>query len=251
MVQTSSPLIATSNDDGTFNSFEMPDFFENTDSLISYGLSHQNMGLGIDFGVNYKPIDKLSISLSVIDLGYIKWEAKDVTTIELKGNFVFKGADLSGNLDSIDTAFDEISDSLSNSFTSPYKSEAYTTSLGTKIYIGASYDFTKKFSMGILSRSYIYNNVLNQSFTVSANVHLRGLAASVSYSTMNGSYNNIGFGLVLGGAPLQLYLMTDNISAAFWGHKTTSVNFRFGLNIAIGSNLNSRFKDIPLLKSNF
>ena len=63
----------------------------------------------------------------------------------------------------------------------------------------------------------------------------------------------IGFGLVFGGAPLQLYIISDNVSSALWGHKTTSANFRFGLNIAIGSEhkAKNKTKDIPLLKSIF
>jgi hypothetical protein len=67
---------------------------------------------------------------------------------------------------------------------------------------------------------------------------------------MNGTYNNIGLGLVLGGAPLQLYVVTDNVSAAFWGHKTSSVNLRFGLNIAFGCK-HKKNQDKPLLKSYF
>jgi hypothetical protein len=67
---------------------------------------------------------------------------------------------------------------------------------------------------------------------------------------MNGTYNNIGLGLVLGGAPLQLYIVTDNVSAALWGHKTSSANFRFGLNIAFGCK-HKKNQDKPLLKSTF
>ncbi|MDA3953679.1 MAG: DUF5723 family protein [Bacteroidales bacterium] len=254
VVRTSSPLIATTNDDGDFNGFTIPSFIENTDSLIDYALSHSNMGLGIDFGINYKPIDKLSISLSVIDLGYIKWDAKDVTTLELTGSYSFKGFDVSdeiGSSDSDVSPFETMSDSLMNSFTVSNTAESYKTSLGSKIYIGANFAVSKNFDLGFLSRSYYYNSNLNQAFTFSANAHLRGLSTSISYSIMNGSYNNIGFGLVLGGAPLQIYIISDNASAALWGHKTTSANFRFGLNIALGSGHKTKFKDKPLLKSVF
>lgn len=258
VVKTSSPLIATTNADGDFNGFTIPGFIEDpdNDSLIDYALSHTNMGLGIDFGVNYKPIDKLSVSLSVVDLGYIKWDAKDVTSLELKGNYSFKGLDVSdqiGNSDNNDSPFEEMSDSLMNSFTISNTAESYKTTLGAKIYIGANYALSKKFDVGFLSRTYFYNSNLNQALTFSANVHMRGLSTSISYSMMNGSYNNIGFGLVLGGAPLQIYIISDNASAALWGHKTTSANFRFGLNFALGSSLKTKnkAKDIPLLKSVF
>ena len=257
VVNTSSPLIATTNSDGEFDSFEVTSYIDNseTDSLIDLALAHNNMGLGIDFGIYYKPIDKLSLSLSVIDLGYIKWDVEDVTKLELKGSYSFKGVDISnevGNTDSDTDPFEEMIDSLENSFTISNTAESYSTSLGTKIYIGANFAVSKKFDVGFLSRSYYYNNNLNQAFTFSANVKpVNGISASLSYSIMNGSYNNVGFGLVLGGAPLQIYIISDNASAALWGHKTTSFNFRFGLNIAIGSSQKTKSKDTPLLKSVF
>jgi hypothetical protein len=257
IVNTSSPMIATTNADGDFDGFEVPSYIENseTDSLIDLALAHNNMGLGIDVGIFYKPIDRLSVSLSVIDLGYIKWDKEYVTNIELNGNYAFKGIDVSneiGNSNSDTDPFEEMTDSLMNSFTVSNTASSYTTTLGAKVYIGANYAVSKKFDVGFLSRSYFYNSNLNQAFTFSANVRpINGLSASLTYSIMNGAYNNIGFGLVLGGAPLQIYIMSDNASAALWGHKTTSFNFRFGFNIAFGCRQKSKSKDTPLLKSVF
>ncbi|MFC2151538.1 DUF5723 family protein [Bacteroidota bacterium] len=256
-VYTSSPLVPITDSDGNFESFDMPTYFDNdeTDSLIDLALAHNNMGLGIDFGIYFKPIDKLSLSLSVIDLGYIKWDIQDVTKLELKGSYAFKGVDVSneiGTSESDTDPFEEMSDSLMNSFTVSNTAESYKTTLGSKIYIGANYAISKKFDIGFLSRSYFYNNNLNQAFTFSANVRpINGISASLSYSIMNGAYNNVGFGLVLGGAPVQLYIITDNASAALWGHKTTSFNFRFGLNVAIGFRQKAKKKDTPMLKSVF
>ena len=256
-VYTSSPLIPTTDSEGGFESFEVPGYIENseTDSLIDLALAHKNMGLGIDLGIFYRPADKFSLSLSVIDLGYIKWDAEDVTKLELKGSYAFKGVDVSnevGNSDEDTDPFEEMTDSLMNSFTVSNTAESYTTTLGAKVYIGANYAVSKKFDVGFLSRSYFYNSNLNQAFTFSANVRpINGLSASLSYSIMNGAYNNIGFGLVLGGAPFQIYVISDNASAALWGHKTTSFNFRFGFNVAFGCRHKSKVKDTPLLKSVF
>lgn len=256
-IKTSSPLIAKTNADGDFDGFDVPSYIENseTDSLIDLALDHHNMGLGIDLGAYYKPLDKLALSLSILDLGYIKWDKDDVTNIELKGNYSFKGVDVSdeiGDDDSNTDPFDDMVDSLENSFTISNSSSSYTTTLGAKVYIGASYLVSKKFDLGFLSRSYFYHGNINQAFTFSANVRpINGLSASLSYSIMNGAYNNIGLGLVLGGAPFQIYIISDNASAALWGHKTTSLNFRFGLNIAFGCRQKTKSKDTPLLKSVF
>jgi len=256
-VRTSSPLIAETNADGEFDGFSIPGYIEdsNTDSLIDLALAHKNMGFGLDLGVYYKPFEKLSLSLSVLDLGYIKWKKEDVTNIELKGNYSFKGVDVSneiGNDESDTDPFEEMLDSLENSFTISNTANDYTTYLGTKVYIGASYMVSRKFDLSFLSRSYIYNSNLNQAFTISANARpINGFSLSLSYSIMNGSYNNIGLGIVLGGAPFQLYVISDNASAALWGHKTTSANVRVGFNIAFGCRQRTKLKDTPLLKSTF
>lgn len=256
-IYTSSPLIATQNADGDFDGFEVPGYIEDseTDSLVDLALAHNNMGLGVDIGIYFKPIDRLSLSVSLIDLGYIKWDVKDVTKLELNGNYAFKGVDVSdeiGESDEDTDPFEDMLDSLENSFTVSNTAESYTTTLGTKIYVGANFAVSKKFDVGFLSRSYYLNNNLNQAFTFSANVRpINGISASLSYSIMNGAYNNIGFGLVLGGAPLQVYVISDNVSAAFWGHKTTSFNLRFGVNIAFGCRQKAKKIDTPLLKSKF
>ncbi len=253
---TSSPMVPSYDQNGNLDGFNAPTYFENSeqDSIINLAMAHNNRGFGIDVGVYYKPIDRLALSLSIIDFGFIKWDVKDVTLVNLVGSYSFKGVDLGDDLSGSesDDPFQEVVDSLENSFTTSSATKSYKTYLGTKIYVGASYLVSNKFDVGFLSRSYILNGYLNQAFTLSANVRpLNGLSASLSYSIMNGSYNNIGFGLVLGGAPFQLYVISDNASAAFWGHKTTSFNLRFGLNFALGCRESKRAKDTPLLKSVF
>jgi len=248
-VNTSSPMIPKTTPEGEFDGFDEPTNFD----AVDYALQHNNMGLGVDLGVYYKPISKLALSLSVIDLGYIKWDT-DVTNLKLNGNFTFKGIDYGNQIlnDTIDDPFSTIIDSLENSFKITSKSKSYTTGLGTKIYFGTSWLISQKFDLSFLYRGYFLNDQLNSAYTFSANARAaRWLTTTVSYSIMNGTYNNIGFGLVLGGAPLQLYLITDNASAALWGHKTSSVNFRFGLNINIGCRQKSKDKDIPLLRRGF
>jgi hypothetical protein len=251
-VNISGPVTATTNTDGEFDGLE-GNGPENADItwITDWFLQHNNMGLGVDLGVYYQPIKKLALSLSIIDLGYIKWDT-DITNLELKGNYTFKGIDLGEQVinDTIDDPFDLLLDSLENSFTISNKSKSFTTGLGTKVYAGASWLVSKKFDLSFLYRGYYLNDHLNSAYTFSANARpVRWISTTISYSIMNGSYNNIGLGIVLGGAPLQLYFIADNASAALWGHQTTSVNFRAGLNIAFGCRQKSKVDDKPLLKT--
>ncbi|MDX9696579.1 MAG: DUF5723 family protein, partial [Bacteroidales bacterium] len=99
-INTSIPLEARTTPEGEFDGFDE----SGLDSIdyIDYAMQHNNMGFGVDFGVYYKPVKKLGLSLSVVDLGYIKWDT-DITNLALKGDFTFKGADL-GELSTNDSA---------------------------------------------------------------------------------------------------------------------------------------------------
>lgn len=249
VINTSVPLEAKNTPEGDFDGFDE----SGLDSIdyIDYAMQHNNMGFGVDFGIYYKPVKKLALSLSVVDLGYIKWDT-DITNLQLKGDFTFKGIDFAEQVtnDSVGDPFEEIIDSLTNSFKVTNQSTSFTTSLSTKIYVGASWLVSKKFDLSFLYRGYYFNDHFSSAYTFSANARpIRGISTTISYSIMNGSYNNIGIGLVLGGAPLQLYVVADNASAALWGHETTSINFRVGLNIAFGCKQKTKAQDKPLLRT--
>ncbi|MDA3780854.1 MAG: DUF5723 family protein [Bacteroidales bacterium] len=247
-VNASLPVESTTNADGDF------DGFENIDTVdpLDFALDHSNMGFAIDLGATYRPIDKVSVSLSIIDLGYIKW-SKGVTNLDLNGEFNYTGIDLSSEFDETDNSdpFETLTDSIENSFTITDKKESYTTPLGAKIYIGGSYYLTPKLNFSLLSQSRFYESKLYQAFTLSANARpIRGLSTSISYSIMDGNYSNLGFGLVLRPGPFQIYVISDNAaSIALWGQKATGLNLRFGMNFAFGCK--KKIKDFPMLKSSF
>ncbi|MCG8411211.1 MAG: DUF5723 family protein [Bacteroidales bacterium] len=255
-IYTTSPYSAETDEKGNFDKFNTSSFDVN--DALDYALSLQNFGLGIDLGATYKPINKLLLSASIIDLGYIKWNEKNVTKLDLKGTHSFRGFDFSEDIADNDDnggdnqSFSDITDSIKNSFDIAPQHESYKTFLSTKIYIGASYYISPKVDFGFLSRTYFYNQSVSQSFTLSTNVRpIRGVSASLTYSIIDNTFNNLGFGLILGGAPIQFYIMSDNASVALWGHKTNTVNFRFGLNLTFGSYEKKKKSDIPLLESIF
>lgn len=152
-VNMSVPMPAKTTPEGEFDGFD-ESALDNIDP-VDYALQHNNLGFGVDLGVYYTPFKKLALSLSIIDLGYIKWDT-DITNLQLKGDFTFSGIDLGEQVtnDSIDDPFKVILDSLENSFTTTTKSTSFTTSLGTKVYFGASWLVSKKFDLSFLYRGY-------------------------------------------------------------------------------------------------
>jgi hypothetical protein len=67
--------------------------FNGSSKIIDYLLETQNLGFGLDIGAEYSFSDRLKISASITDLGYIRWK-KDVTNLKAESQFLFSGVNL-------------------------------------------------------------------------------------------------------------------------------------------------------------
>ena len=194
-----------------------------------------NLGLALDLGATYKFTDKISVSASIIDLGFISWK-NDVRNYELKKfDYTFTGVDASKVLTDTANVMRKVSDTLSKTFKTVKSNTSYTTSLATRFYISGSYQFNKYFNAGLLWYSQIVRNQYRPALVVSSTVNLKSwLSASVNYGMYANSYSNVGFGLSLRGGPIQVFMYTDNILAPFnlGGTRTASVSA--GLNLVFG-----------------
>ena len=215
---------------GNFDGLEFKEDMDPVNLFLNTG----NAGFALDLGAIMDITDKLTVTGSIIDFGFIKWK-EGVFNLTQDGEFEFSGIDVSTGgteEDATEKLLDEIDSTLTNITD---RSETYTTGLGTKIYIGGTYKLNDNISFGILSRSGIYRKSFRQAITLSANAYvLNSISASLSYSMMNGSFANIGFGLGLRGGPFQFYLVSDNVSGMLLPHKTQSLNLRFGMNFMFG-----------------
>jgi hypothetical protein len=219
---------------------------EINDRDISVSDAFANPGFAFDIGAVYQPMDELTLSASLVDLGFISY-GNFTHNYRIEGQYGFTGIDVSSQFDDSDTESnmgEELIDSLKESINMTYSEDAFFAPLGPKIYIGGRYHLTEKVDFGLLSRTRFFNGNVQQSFTLSANTRpIRGISLSASYSIMNGAYNNLGLGLALRLGPFQLYTMSDMFSAGMWPQKTQSFNMRFGLNFVIGCNKKGRILD--------
>ncbi|MFO7658074.1 MAG: DUF5723 family protein [Bacteroidales bacterium] len=226
-----------------------------------------NFGLGLDLGVHINPIEQLTLSASILDLGFIRW--KNYTyNLEQDTRFVFDPEvtfqqsdsgvliQLYGNED-----FGQgLVDSLENSFINKNSETetAYTTYLPAKVYLGVKYHLIDEISVGLLSRSEIYKGRIRQQLSLSANFYpIKMISASFNYTIMNRTYNNFGVGLALKAGPFNWYVISDNIplvyardldSGIIVPHKMRIVNFRMGFNLVFGCRKDQKLnKDLPLI----
>lgn len=219
-------------------SLPLADDSDDETSAGDYLNNWDNYGFAIDLGVNYKYTEKIEFAVSLLDLGYINWN-KDLKTYKnSNAEFSFEGIDFNGFInnenDSADY-FEEIIDSLSETFDLKESFSTYSTSVNAKIYIGATYKLTKKSKIGALLRSDMYYGKLHPSLSLSyIGEFSKLLSLSASWTAMNRSVNNIGLGFSINLGAYQIYMVGDNICSILWPEKTKSVNAHFGMNFVFG-----------------
>ena len=256
-VNISGPVNITVNPDNTIGDVTMNDI----NDVPSFLLNTKNMGFGIDVGAVYEVTNKLLVSASLIDFGYIRWKS-DVSNITAKSQFAFSGFNIENVVDgtkTFDELLTEMGDSLKNSFKLSKKKEPFTTFLPTGINIGASYNVTKNISFGILSHSLLTGGRLRESVTLSTNANLGNLlTTSFSYTAANHSYDNLGVGLAFRLGVLQFYTIADKIPIRYnriiinnsdkliLPNSWNTLNFRIGMNLAFGNRVKKK-NDKPMM----
>lgn len=211
-----------------------------------------NWGLGFDFGVHFMPIERLTLSASILDLGYIRWK-KYAYNMSQDATFFFDGYDVNEN-----EFATSLEDSIEQTFKITNTKKPYVSFLPTKIYLGAKYDLIDQISISVLSRTEIYKGRLREQFNFTANFHpIKMVSASFNYAIMNRTFNNFGAGLALKAGPFNFYVISDNIplvyardlsSDVIIPYKARTVNMRIGFNLVFGCRGEKKLmKDLPLI----
>lgn len=222
--------------------------FSNSD-FVKYYFRRSNNGVAGDIGATYKPIDKLMISASVNDIGYISWNAhvRNYGSKNPGAKFTYTGIDLNqafNDSSSIDEIFQKVADSLANTFEIVETQNAYKTGLGPKMYLGANYNVTDNSDFGLLFYSRFFDKKLHPGVSLSYNIRLgRILALSAAYSIYNRSYNNFGLGASLNLGFMQWYIATDNLLGPILPQNAKLVHLHSGFNMTFGRDKKDSDKD--------
>jgi hypothetical protein len=208
----------------------------NTDRMdeLKFGDLFGGFGAAIDLGANYKLLDdKLTVSASLLDLGFIKWKAGNAVNMPVEGNFEFEGVDIEikdGVANWDEEYFDNIQDNIE--YTTTYKS--YTSALAAKVLLGAEYGIlNNQLTFGGLSKSTIINKTVFQEITASANyLPFNFLNVSLSYSVLNGRFGTIGLGVGGRMGPVNIFIAGDYLPAKYTKqhipYKNQSFNLQYG-----------------------
>lgn len=241
--------------DGDSIDYDNVDFDDK--KLAESAAKMQNIGFGLDIGLHYLASERLRLSASLLDLGYISWKSNPYTFTG-DASYTFEGLPVAfeGNEIVID---EEELDSVAELFEpKAAKGEPYTTYLQGKLYLGGQFFLGQRANISLLSRSELNRGRLREQVTLAINVFpIKMVAASLSYSIANRTYDNIGLGINWKAGPLNAYFISDFIPVMQYYDKDEPIviprhartfNFRFGFNLVFGSNrLKKQLQDKPLV----
>lgn len=216
------------------NSSKLIELPQNEDGYIdeiefgSFGFA--GYGVGIDLGASYKLLDKLTVSASLLDLGFMKW-SKNNTSIAKAGvqqDYDFKNpSDLHEFVDVVSSGEVLNYDMLRMTVDEQAK-ENRSTSLTSTLVIGAEYELLGNWlAVGALyTARFIKPETLNE-LTLSANIRPKNnLNLAVSYSLLQGAGKTFGLAAKLG----PLFVGTDYM---FLGKDTKNMNAYVGFSIPL------------------
>lgn len=206
-------------------------------------------GWGIDIGANYKFNQHVSVSASVIDFGYITWNKNNKSFNLDTKEFNYKGTELK-DLNQFDSVIIKLQDSITDKVFVPTQStNAYTTNLNAKLYLGAQYalNYNNMFDFVFFNNfgNKKFNPALSLSFTkkVWSILDLR-----ISGTYYNNNFTNAGLGFSMNLGPFQTYLFSDNLIAVMQYDEAKFINVRAGINWNIGRNNDRDGDGIPNIK---
>lgn len=198
----------------------------------------KNVGTALDLGVKIQLTDRLTVDASVLDLGAtIKWDTKANYFLS-HGNYsyegqTFPGTDIINGTDSLD--FNLKLDTLNDIFHFEKTAKTFTTKLPLRGYVGAAYELTKRFTVGV-NAYYTHREDAKNTFAIGGSARwkaLRWLSVGAMYSVNNRSAANLGFHVVVKPGPVQLYFASDNLLNAFSVKNSPAVNLRAGVSLIL------------------
>lgn len=214
---------------------ETYDPFQSVEDAVAYILNTNNTGVAVDVGLTLKPAPAITLSLGMLNLGFINWKT-NTDNLSVTGTSEFNEFNLQDLLDGgFFEDFDENTDTISFDFDRETTHRPYRQSLPSRVLASAAFDLSERHQVSFLSQGLFYNNVLYPSFGIAYYArpsHAFGI--SLSYSVAHMNYYNIGLGMNLNMGPLQFYVISDNLLAPILPFHSQLANIQFGLNLVFG-----------------
>jgi len=188
-------------------------------------LNFTNLGLGVDLGIDHQLNERLNVSASVVDLGFIKW-SNEVKNYKTSGeDFIFSGIQITESIISADSAFsdslemaiDDVLAELERKYDFQDSDGSYSTGIRSKLNIGMEYEVLNlekmKGTAGLLFTSTNWNNRWIPSGTLYYRHELGNtLNARLAYTMRGERANGLGAAFTVRAGAVQINLGLDNLN---------------------------------------
>ncbi len=227
-LHSSYPVNITTDEEGKIDDIEVTEI-DNIDKT-NYLFNTKNKGLGFDLGIIYKLNQITTISASLLDIGYIKWNS-DVNQFHSSGQIDITGETYDEGLND----YYALKDTLFNTFNPYITEESYFSPLVPTIYVGIERIIANTLEIGTVFHNEFYKKKWHPSISISANKNFGKIfSTGLSYTIQNKQFNNIGLGMGMKLGSLHLHALSDNIPAFFDIGKARNLNLRFGISFLFG-----------------
>lgn len=206
----------------TFDNDGMIDDFD----LDAGDLGIAGSGFGIDLGASYKVWDNLTVSASILDLGFLKWKESETTVATVSGE-AHETIDASNYDRYIGGDFLSF-ERFDFEEGSPEKVKTKTRLYSTLLLAGEYGLLNNKLSVGAMyTARFAEPKTLNELTFLATFRPKNWLNAAISYSPIQASGKSIGLAVKLG----PLFVGTDYM---FFGGNSKSVNGFLGISFPLG-----------------
>lgn len=238
----------------TFNREDGFNFDYSTDASEITSNLFKNVGFGIDLGFTYKPLPDLSISMGVLDIGYINWKTNttEMTSVMYDaGRFYEDGAMVFGGLTQNDIEYlanggrlSDFADSLAYYFPlDVHPSGSYATAVPVRVVAQADYKFGKFSNVSAAIQFRFASHYVQPSLTLAYDANIANIFDfCLAYTMQRMSFDNFGVGLGVNLGYLNLYFGTQNIVAAMAYQDASQLTATAGLVINWGHFKNWRME---------
>jgi len=201
-------------------------------------------GMAVDLGAVYNtPIENLTASLGIIDLGGISWGKKNTLRAKSQGSVSFEGID-GISTDGTGTAEEQL-ENMKNDLMDmiAFKEEAATRGhfqgLNPTFNLGVEYSvLDNKISAGLLYSQRVGNRGFSELMTAVNFRPIKQVHVSTSYSFIHGGFETFGFALNLVPYVMNIFLACDytilRYTPQFIPLNTATTNVQLGISVPLG-----------------
>ena len=204
----------------TFDNDGMIDDFD----LDAGDLGIAGSGFGIDLGASYKVWDNLTVSASILDLGFLKWKESETTVASGEAHEMIDASNYDRYIGGDFLSFERFDFEEG----SPEKVKTKTRLYSTLLLAGEYGLLNNKLSVGAMyTARFAEPKTLNELTFLATFRPKNWLNAAISYSPIQASGKSIGLAVKLG----PLFVGTDYM---FFGGNSKSVNGFLGISFPLG-----------------